>query len=293
MKIEEVLKRNGIREKFMPEKVNKVVEWAAEGTDASPSSILMAAAPLLDKLPTTDDIHQALIKAAIDLADLENPDFLTVAARLNMFGMRKAAFNHFVPPKLYNLIVANTETGFYDLDILKKYTYEEITLLDEYINHDKDMEYSYAATVQWKEKYLVQDRTTRKLMESPQIAIMLMGMCLHQDENPEHRLDYVIDFYEEISNMKGSLPTPIMAGVRTPTRQFSSCCLIESGDSLNSIKAASNAIIDYISKRAGVGINGGAIRALGSPIRGGSAVHTGVIPFYKHFYSAVKSCSQG
>jgi ribonucleoside-diphosphate reductase alpha chain len=293
LEIKEVLKRGGYREKFSPEKVNTVVEWACEGTEANPSAILMAASYKLDTLPTTKDIHQALIKAAVDLSTEVEPEYLTPAARLNIFDMRKCAYGMYEPPKLYNLIVSNIEEGYYDPEILKKYTWEEITLLDEYIDHNKDLEYSYAATVQWREKYLVQNRVTKELRESPQIAIMLIGMCLHQNEPEEDRLNYIIDFYEEVSQGRLSLPTPIMGGVRTPTRQFSSCCLIESGDSLKSINAASSAIVEYISKRAGIGINGGAIRALGSSIRNGSAVHTGVVPFYRHFYTAVKSCSQG
>lgn len=293
MKFETVLKKNGKQEPFTASKVNKVVEWASEGYDVSPSAILMAAAAKIDKLPATDQIHEALITAANDLVDFNNPDYGMVAARLKMFRMRKQAFGEFEPTPFYEHIVNITKLGKYDKAILEDYSKQEIDFLDKYLIHERDLEYAFPATTQWAEKYLVQDRVTKQIYESPQQAIMLIAMCLHSQEPADKRLGYVLDFYDEISNNRGSLPTPIMAGVRTPTRQYSSCCLIESGDSLDSINAANAAIVKYISKRAGVGINGGALRALGSPIRGGEAVHTGVIPFFKMFRSAVKSCSQG
>lgn len=293
MKFEKVLKRNGKAEPFIAEKVNKVVEWACEGLDVCASSILMSAASKVDKLPSTSEIHDALIRAANDLVDFNNPDYGRVAARLKIFQMRKQAFGEFLPPHLYNHIKLLTSLGKYDKHILEDYSKKEIDFLEDFLIHERDLEYSYPAVIQWAEKYLVQDRTTKKIYESPQIAIMLIAMCLHANEPKEKRISYVLDFYDEISNNRGSLPSPIMGGVRTPTRQFSSCCLIESGDSLDSITDTTAAIVKYISKRAGVGINGGAIRALGSPIRGGEASHTGVIPFYKMFAAAVKSCSQG
>lgn len=155
------------------------------------------------------------------------------------------------------------------------------------------MNFSYAAVKQMEGKYLVQNRVTGQIHESPQILYMLVGACLFSNYPKATRLDYVQRFYNAVSLFKISLPTPIMAGVRTPTRQFSSCVLIECGDSLDSINATSSAIIKYVSQRAGIGINAGRLRALGSPIRGGEAFHTGMIPFIKHFQTAVKSCSQG
>lgn len=293
MKFEQVIKSNGSSEPFKAEKVNRVVEWACQDLDVAASSILVSAAPKLDSLPTTEQIHEALIKAANDLVDFNNPDYGMVAARLKMFRIRKNAFGDFLPPDLYDHIVHMTEIGQYDKHVLEDYSKAEIDFLDKYLIHDRDLDYAYPAVIQWAEKYLVQDRVTKKIYESPQIAIMLIAMCLHAHEPEEKRIGYVLDFYDEASNNRISLPTPIMGGVRTPTRQFSSCCLIEAGDSLDSINAASSAIVKYISQRAGIGINGGAIRGLGSPIRNGQAVHTGVIPFYKYFQSAVKSCSQG
>lgn len=293
MKFEKVIKRNGELEVFDATKVNRVVEWACEGLDVSPSAVLMGAANQVDKLPSTEQIHEALVKSANNLVDFANPDYSKVAARLKIFSMRKQTFGEFEPTPFYEHIVEKTAIGVYDKHILEDFSRMEIEFLDNYLIHSRDLDYAYPAAVQWSEKYLVQDRVTKQLHESPQQAIMLIAMCLHASENKEERIDHILDFYDEASNNRISLPTPIMGGVRTPTRQFSSCCLIETGDSLESINATSNAVVNYISKRAGIGINGGAIRAVGSPIRGGEAVHTGLIPFYKLFHAAVKSCSQG
>lgn len=293
MQLSYVIKRNGVKDTFNPAKVNKVVEWASEGLDVSPSAILMAAASLISTLPSTKQIHEALIKAANDLVDEFNTDYAKVAARLKMFALRKAAFGEFVPPNFHEHVIQKVEEGVYDPEILTDYTISELKLLDKYLIHERDLEYAYPAAIQWAEKYLIQNRVTKEIHESPQIAIMLISMCLHAKEDRVHRINYVLDFYDAVSRNLISLPTPIMGGVRSRTRQFSSCCLIESGDSLKSINATASAIVEYVSKRAGIGINGGAIRALGSPIRGGEASHTGVIPFYKYFYTAVKSCSQG
>lgn len=293
MKFEKVIKRNGELEVFDANKVNRVVEWACEGLDVSPSAVLMGAANQVDKLPSTEQIHEALIKSANNLVDFANPDYSKVAARLKIFSMRKQTFGEFEPTPFYEHILEKTAIGAYDKHILEDFSRMEIEFLDNYLIHSRDLDYAYPAAVQWSEKYLVQDRVTKQLHESPQQAIMLIAMCLHANEDKEERIDHILDFYDEASNNRISLPTPIMCGVRTPTRQFSSCCLIETGDSLESINATSNAVVNYISKRAGIGINGGAIRAVGSPIRGGEAIHTGLIPFYKLFHAAVKSCSQG
>lgn len=185
------------------------------------------------------------------------------------------------------------ELGKYDNHLLEDYTEEEFKQMDSFIVHDRDMTFSYAAVKQLEGKYLVQNRVTGEIYESAQFLYILVAACLFSNYPRETRLDYVKRFYDAVSTFKISLPTPIMSGVRTPTRQFSSCVLIECGDSLDSINATSSAIVKYVSQRAGIGINAGRIRALGSPIRGGEAFHTGCIPFYKHFQTAVKSCSQG
>ncbi|MGL4900758.1 MAG: ribonucleotide reductase N-terminal alpha domain-containing protein, partial [Shewanella sp.] len=183
--------------------------------------------------------------------------------------------------------------GKYDMHILQDYSREELDLLNSYIDHWRDMNFSYAAVKQLEGKYLVQNRVTHEIYESAQFLYMLVAACLFARYPKATRLQYVKDFYDAVSTFKISLPTPIMAGVRTPTRQFSSCVLIECGDSLDSINATASSIVKYVSQRAGIGINAGRIRALGSPIRGGEAFHTGCLPFYKYFQTAVKSCSQG
>ncbi len=181
----------------------------------------------------------------------------------------------------------------YDAHLLVDYTEQELDELDEYLDHSRDLNFSYAAVKQLEGKYLVQNRVTGEIYESAQFLYILVAASLFADYPRDTRIAYIKRFYDAISLFKISLPTPIMAGVRTPTRQFSSCVLIECGDSLDSINATSSAIVKYVSQRAGIGINAGRIRALGSHIRNGEAYHTGCIPFYKHFQTAVKSCSQG
>lgn len=288
-----VLKRSGKLEPFNADKINETLEWACDGLDnVSPSQVAVSAKIQFFDGIASDVIQKTLVKSAADLINETTPDYQYVAGRLLMFDLRKRVFGQYEPEDFYDHISNLVALGKYDQNILHKWTKDEIDELGGYINHEKDMQYTYAAMMEWEAKYLVKDRTTGQHFESPQQAIMLIGMCLHEDEPFAKRVQYVKDFYDVISN-GDSLPTPIMAGVRTPTRQFSSCVLIESGDSLDSINASSAAIVKYVSQRAGIGINAGKIRAIGSPIRGGEATHTGVIPFYKHFQTAVKSCSQG
>jgi ribonucleoside-diphosphate reductase alpha chain len=185
------------------------------------------------------------------------------------------------------------ERGKYDEHLLADYTAEEFEAMDGFLDHWRDMNFSYAAVKQLEGKYLVQNRVSGEIYESAQFLYVLVAACLFANYPKATRLDYIKRFYDAVSLFKISLPTPIMAGVRTPTRQFSSCVLIEAGDSLDSINATSSAIVKYVSQRAGIGVNAGRIRALGSEIRGGEAFHTGCIPFYKYFQTAVKSCSQG
>ncbi|MGL4834042.1 MAG: class 1a ribonucleoside-diphosphate reductase subunit alpha, partial [Shewanella sp.] len=241
----------------------------------------------------TEAIHETIIKAAADLISPESPDYQFLAARLAVFHLRKKAFGQFEPPALYDHVTKLVELGKYDMHILQDYSREELDLLNSYIDHWRDMNFSYAAVKQLEGKYLVQNRVTHEIYESAQFLYMLVAACLFARYPKATRLQYVKDFYDAVSTFKISLPTPIMAGVRTPTRQFSSCVLIECGDSLDSINATASSIVKYVSQRAGIGINAGRIRALGSPIRGGEAFHTGCLPFYKYFQTAVKSCSQG
>jgi ribonucleoside-diphosphate reductase alpha chain len=288
-----VTKRDGTLEPINLEKIHKVVAWAAEGLDVSVSQVeLDSHLKFYDKI-TTEDIQKTLIKSAADLISVEYPDYQYMAARLVVFNLRKKVYGRYTPPTLLEHVTKNTVKGVYDKHILQDYSEVEFEDLNKYIKHENDMKFAYAGIMQMESKYLVQNRVTKEVYETPQFLYMLVGMCLFSKYENKKRMKYVKAFYDETSKFKLSLPTPIMGGVRTPTRQFSSCVLIESGDNLDSINASSAAIVKYISQRAGIGINGGRIRALGSEIRGGEAVHTGVIPFWKMFQSAVKSCSQG
>ena len=241
----------------------------------------------------TTDIHETLIKSAADLISEQAPDYQYLAARLAIFHLRKKAYGQFEPPHLYEHVVKLAEMKKYDGHLLTDYSQADFETMNGFIDHSRDMNFSYAAVKQLEGKYLVQNRVTGEYYESPQMLYMLIGACLFASYPQATRLNFIRRFYDAVSTFKLSLPTPIMAGVRTPTRQFSSCVLIECGDSLDSINATSSAIVKYVSQRAGIGINAGNIRAVGSPIRDGEAFHTGCIPFYKHFQTAVKSCSQG
>ena len=289
-----VTKRDGRTERINLDKIHRVIDWAAEGlNDVSVSQVeLRSHIQFYDGIKTSD-IHETIIKAAADLISRDAPDYQYLAARLAIFHLRKKAYGQFEPPALYEHVTKMVKAGKYDQHLLEDYTEEEFKQMDELIDHWRDMNFSYAAVKQLEGKYLVQNRVTGEIYESAQFLYIMVAACLFSGYPRETRLDYVKRFYDAVSTFKISLPTPIMAGVRTPTRQFSSCVLIECGDSLDSINATSSAIVKYVSQRAGIGINAGRIRALGSPIRGGEAFHTGCIPFYKHFQTAVKSCSQG
>ncbi|MBG6241074.1 MAG: ribonucleoside-diphosphate reductase subunit alpha [Candidatus Symbiopectobacterium sp. Dall1.0] len=289
-----VTKRDGSKERINLDKIHRVITWAAEGLhNVSVSQVeLRSHIQFYDGIKTAD-IHETIIKAAADLISRDSPDYQYLAARLAIFHLRKKAYGQFEPPALFDHVTKMVELGKYDTHLLQDYTPEEFAQMDAFIDHWRDMTFSYAAVKQLEGKYLVQNRVTGDIYESAQFLYVLVAACLFSGYPRETRLDYVKRFYDAISTFKISLPTPIMSGVRTPTRQFSSCVLIECGDSLDSINATSSAIVKYVSQRAGIGINAGRIRALGSPIRGGEAFHTGCIPFYKHFQTAVKSCSQG
>jgi ribonucleoside-diphosphate reductase alpha chain len=289
-----VTKRDGEREPLDLDKIHRVITWAAEGLqNVSVSQVeLRSHIQFYDGIKT-EDIHETIIKAAADLISKETPDYQYMAARLAVFHLRKKAYGQFEPPKLYAHVVKMVEDHRYDAHILADYSVEELNEIDSFIDHNRDMNFSYAAVKQLEGKYLVQNRVTGEIYESAQFLYILVAACLFANYPKATRLTYLRRFYDAVSLFKISLPTPIMSGVRTPTRQFSSCVLIECGDSLDSINATSSAIVKYVSQRAGIGINAGRIRALGSPIRNGEAFHTGCIPFYKHFQTAVKSCSQG
>lgn len=288
-----VTKRDGSKELINLDKIHQVLDWAVEGLDnVSISQIEMKSSIQFYDGITTDDIHETLVKTAADLISEATPNYQYVASRLALFRLRKVVYGGIQPTKLYKHIKQLTKKGLYDKHILEDYTKSEIDNLCNYINHERDMNFAYAGFKQLEGKYLVQNRTTGEVFETPQMLYMLVAMCLFS-KYKDNRLDYVKRYYDAASTFKISLPTPIMAGVRTPTRQFSSCVVIDCDDSLDSINATSSAIVKYVSKRAGIGINAGRIRALGSEIRHGEAVHTGVLPFLKLFQASVKSCSQG
>ncbi|MEZ9523492.1 class 1a ribonucleoside-diphosphate reductase subunit alpha [Enterovibrio norvegicus] len=289
-----VQKRSGVKENIDLDKIHRVIDWAAEGLDnVSVSQVeLRSHIQFYDGIKT-EDIHETIIKAAADLISEQTPDYQYLAARLAIFHLRKKAYGQFEPPTLADHVNKMIDMGKYDKHITEDYSTEELNILDSYIDHWRDMNFSYAAVKQLEGKYLVQNRVTGEIYESAQFLYMMVAACLFANYPKETRLDYIRRFYDAVSQFKISLPTPIMSGVRTPTRQFSSCVLIECDDSLDSINATASAIVRYVSQRAGIGINAGRIRALGSPIRGGEAFHTGCIPFYKYFQTAVKCCSQG
>ena len=289
-----VSKRDGRKEPLDLDKIHRVIEWAAEGlNNVSVSQVeLKSHIQFYDGI-RTKDIHETIIKAAADQISKESPDYQYLAARLAVFHLRKKAYGQFEPPRLFDHVTKMVEEKRYDAHLLADYTEQELDELDDYLDHSRDLNFSYAAVKQLEGKYLVQNRVTGEIYESAQFLYILVAASLFSDYPRETRISYIKRFYDAVSLFKISLPTPIMAGVRTPTRQFSSCVLIECGDSLDSINATSSAIVKYVSQRAGIGINAGRIRALGSHIRNGEAYHTGCIPFYKHFQTAVKSCSQG
>lgn len=297
-----VTKRDGSKKELDLNKIHAVLTWACEGQNdealtpikgVSVSEIEMRAQLHFFDGMKTKAIHETLIKAASELISEDTPNYDHVAARLVWFSVRKEAFRNNLVPHLSAIIKKNVELGVYSKDILDLYSDEEINELNSMIDHKRDDLFRYAGAEQMRKKYLVQNRKTKQLFESFQIPYIMVASLLFGKYPKNTRMKYVKKYYDLISQHYISLPTPIMAGLRTKVKQFSSCTLIESGDSLKSINAASSAIVDYASRKAGIGLNIGAIRAEGQPVRNGDAVTTGVIPFAKYFNAALKSCSQG
>ena len=289
-----VIKRDGRKEHLDLEKLHKVVYWATEGLkNVSVSEVeLRSQIQFYDNIKTTD-IQETMIKAAADLISEDTPNYQYVAGRLVNYHLRKEVYGDYQPWHIYDLIKKNVAEGWYDADLLTDYSEEEWDKINNFIDHNRDMSLTYVAMEQLRGKYLVQNRVTGQIMETPQMLYALVAAVLFAKYDRTTRLNWVKDYYECISKHDVSLPTPIMAGLRTPQRQFSSCVLIETDDSLDSINATASAIVKYVSQKAGIGVGAGKIRALGSPVRNGDTSHTGVIPFYKLFQSAVRSCSQG
>lgn len=289
-----IIKRDGSREELDLDKLHKVVFHACEGiSGVSPSQVEIKSHIQFYNGIKSSDIQETLIKSAADLISEDTPNYQYVAGRLVNYHLRKQVYSTFEPPCLCEIIQQNIDRGFYDAAIMEKYSKADFDEIETYIDHSRDNDLTYAAMEQFRGKYLVQNRATGEVFETPQVAYIMIAATLFADYPAENRLHYVKDYYDAISQFDLSLPTPVMAGVRTPQRQFSSCVLIETDDSLDSINATSSSIVKYVSQKAGIGIGAGSIRAIGSAIRNGDATHTGVIPFYKHFQSAVKSCSQG
>jgi ribonucleoside-diphosphate reductase alpha chain len=294
IQIIQVTKRDGSQEPMDVDKLHKVVFHACNNiTGVSPSDLEIKSQIQFFSGITSKEIQETLIKAAADLISEETPNYQFVGGRLINYGLRKEVYGGYDPITVKELVEKNIDRGFYDPELLSYYNDEEWDKIDGFIKHARDEDLTYVAMEQLRGKYLCQNRVTGEIFETPQMCYILIAATLFHDYPEETRLQYVKDYYDAISLHDISLPTPVMAGVRTPQRQFSSCVLIETDDSLDSINATSSSIVKYVSQKAGIGIGGGSIRAIGTPIRKGDAYHTGVIPFYKMFQAATKSCSQG
>ncbi len=294
----QVKKRDGSSEPLNLDKIHRMVDEACAGlAGVSASQVEMNSGIQFFDGITTEEIQEILIRSASDLISLDNPNYQFVAARLLLFALRKQVFNKNVwkdgMPSVFDVAAYNaTILNVYDEEILDKYTDEEWIKVNSWIDHDRDYLFSYAGLRQIVDKYLVQDRSSGEIFETPQYMYMLIAMTLFAEYPLSTRLDYVHRYYNAISKHKINIPTPIMAGVRTTLRQFASCVLIDSDDTLNSIFSSDMAIGRYVAQRAGIGINAGRIRGLNSKIRGGEVAHTGVIPFLKKFESTVRCCTQ-
>ena len=295
MKEIHVIKRNGEKELLNLDKVHAMVEHACNGlAGVSESQVEMNAGLQFFDGIKTSDIQEILIRSANDLISLEAPNYQFAAARLLLFSLRKAVYNGHPDghPPLKEHVEKCVELGVYDSAILGKYSEEEWEKLNSYIDHDRDFLFTYAGIRQVADKYLVQDRSTGEIFETPQFMYILVAATLFQDDDKFYRLEYVKRYYDAISKHRLNIPTPIMAGVRTPLRQFASCVLVDVDDTLDSIFSSDMAIGRYVAQRAGIGINAGRIRGINSKIRGGEVQHTGVVPFLKKFESTVRCCTQ-
>ena len=289
-----VKKRNGTIEPLNLEKMHVMVEEACKnlaGVSASQVEI-QSGIQFYDGI-TTGEIQEILIRSASDLIDLDHPNYQYVAARLLLYSVRKQIYGRLHDhPKLIDHVKKCVEAGVYDEELLTLYSEEEFAKLETFLDHDRDYYFTYAGLRQVVDKYLVQDRSTGALYESPQFMYLLISASIFSKYSPEIRLDYVKKYYDAISKHKINIPTPIMAGVRTPLRQYASCVLVDVDDTLDSIFSSDMAIGKYVAQRAGIGINAGRIRGINAKIRGGEVQHTGVVPFLKKFESTVRCCTQ-
>ena len=288
-----ILKRNGETMPLDIQKIHKVVNFACEGLAGVSSSLIQmnAGIQFADNM-STQSIQDLLVRSANDLISLENPNYQYAAARLLLYGVYKDVYGGFEKITLKEMINKNIGRSVYDSAILDSYTDDEFTKLDSYIHHKRDENFTYAGLRQVVDKYLVQDRSSGELFETPQHMYMMIAATLFANYPKEDRLHYVRRYYDSTSLFKINIPTPVMAGVRTPVRQFASCVLVDSDDTLDSIFASDMSIGRYTAQRAGIGINAGRIRGVNSKIRGGEVAHTGVVPFLKKFEATVRCCTQ-
>jgi len=295
-----VVKRNGERVPLDVSKIQRQVANACRGIDGVSQSMIEIKAQIeLHDGMTTETIDELLLKAMVDLIDetenteINNVNYQYVAGRQRVSMLRKEVYGEYDPPKLYDIVKTNVSAGMYTGELLEWYTEDEWNIIDLFIDHSKDEEYTYAAIAQLAEKYLVQNRTTGKIYETPQVRYAIAAATAFHNENKDVRLKYVKEYYECASDGHFTLATPVLAGLGTTTKQFSSCVLISADDTLDSIFAAGEMMAKYASKRAGIGLEIGRIRPLGAPIRNGEIKHTGMIPFLKKWFADLRSCSQG
>lgn len=288
-----VKKRDNRVEELDINKIHKIVNWACEGLeDVSSSDVEMNAKLLFyDGIPTSD-IHNSLIRSACDLVSKDYPNYQIVASRLLSYKLRKDVWGESTPPRLLEHIKKCVELGVYDDFILSQYSESEIHKIGKLINHDNDQRFTHSGLAQLIDKYLVQNRKTKQIYETPQFAYMLIAMTLFASYSKNSRVSYIKKAYQAFSEFKINLPTPIMRNVRTGRKFYSSCTLIDCDDILDSIFASTHAIGRYTASNSGIGLNVGRIRGIDSDIRGGEEVHAGMIPFLKVFESATKSCTQ-
>ena len=290
-----VVKRNGRgKEPLNIEKIHQMVEYACEDiTGVSASSVEMNSGLQFYDGITTNEIQQILIKSANDLITLDNPNYQYVAARLLLYSLRKQLFRKMWDhPHIYHHVQTGIDRGVYDPSILKWYDRRDFDRMENWLNHERDYNFTYAGLRQVIDKYLVQDRSTGEVFETPQFMYMMIAATVFAQYPKNKRMSYVKKYYDAISRFKINIPTPVMAGVRTPIRQYASCVLVDVDDTLSSIFSSDMAIGKYVAQRAGIGINAGRIRGINSRIRGGEVQHTGVIPFLKKFEATVKCCTQ-
>jgi len=288
-----IKKRDGRSEPLDIDKIHFVVEEACEGlAGVSSSQIEINANIQFYDGMTTKEVQQILVRSANDLISLESPNYQYAAARLLSYDVRKEAHGQYEYMPLLKLILRNIKAGVYDKGIVEKYNKSEIKKMNTWIKRERDLDFTYAGLRQVVDKYLVQDRSSGDLFETPQDMYMMIAATLFAEYPAKNRMSYVKKYYDAVSTFKINIPTPVMAGVRTPIRQFASCVLIDSADTLSSIFSSDMAIGLYVARRAGIGINAGRIRGINAKIRGGEVQHTGVIPFLKKFESTVRCCTQ-